>query len=64
MPAGIPVATVALDGARNAGILATQILAINDESLLKKLLIFKEDLKIKVVNANKELSKVTYKFKV
>ena len=40
MPAGIPVATVALDGARNAGILATQILAINDESLLKKLLIF------------------------
>jgi len=64
MPAGIPVATVALDGARNAGILATQILAISDDSLLKKLLIFKEDLKTKVVNANKELSKVTYKFKV
>jgi len=64
MPAGIPVATVALDGARNAGILATQILAIADDSLMKKLLIFKEELKSKVVKANNELSKTEFKFKV
>lgn len=64
MPAGIPVATVALNGARNAGILATQILAIADETIMKKLVVFKEDLKSKVIKANKELSKTEFKFKV
>jgi len=58
MPAGVPVATVALNGARNAGILATQILATNDETLYQKLLAYKESLKEKVnqqiANLNKK----------
>ncbi|MAO45743.1 MAG: 5-(carboxyamino)imidazole ribonucleotide mutase [Crocinitomicaceae bacterium] len=49
MPAGVPVATVALDGGRNAGILAAQILAIADSNLLNKIAQFKEDLKAKVL---------------
>jgi 5-(carboxyamino)imidazole ribonucleotide mutase len=48
MPAGVPVATVALNGARNAGILAAQILASSNEALYAKLLAFKETLKEKV----------------
>jgi len=64
MPAGIPVATVAIDGARNAGILAAQILATADETVSKKLELFKENLKNKVVKANQELSKTEFKFKI
>ncbi|MDX1902643.1 MAG: 5-(carboxyamino)imidazole ribonucleotide mutase [Thermonemataceae bacterium] len=48
MPAGVPVATVALNNAQNAGILATEILAITDEELHQKLLVYKEFLKEKV----------------
>lgn len=48
MPNGIPVATVALNAAKNAGILAAQILGISDESLTERLKAFKEDLKLKV----------------
>jgi 5-(carboxyamino)imidazole ribonucleotide mutase len=44
MPSGIPVATVAIGGARNAGLLAAQILAVGDAALLKKVLAFKEKL--------------------
>lgn len=44
MPAGIPVATVAIDGARNAGILAAQILAQGDDSLTERLVAFKADM--------------------
>jgi 5-(carboxyamino)imidazole ribonucleotide mutase len=44
MPSGIPVATVAIGGARNAGLLAAQILAVGDEALLKKVVAFKEKL--------------------
>jgi 5-(carboxyamino)imidazole ribonucleotide mutase len=51
MPAGVPVATVALDGARNAGILAAQILATSDTQLLDRIQSFKEEMKNKVVNA-------------
>ena len=51
MPAGVPVATVALDGGRNAGILAAQILAVADSHLLNKISKFKEDLKLKVLDA-------------
>ena len=47
MPPGIPVATVALDGGQNAGILAVQILAAGDDTLLKKVIEFKENLKNK-----------------
>jgi 5-(carboxyamino)imidazole ribonucleotide mutase len=49
MPAGVPVATVALDGARNAGILAAQILATNDGDLQRRIVEFKEHLKAKVI---------------
>ncbi len=48
MPGGIPVATVAINGAKNAGILATQILATSDEKLYKKVLAYKESLKVGV----------------
>ncbi|MGB4204919.1 MAG: 5-(carboxyamino)imidazole ribonucleotide mutase [Bacteroidales bacterium] len=64
MPPGIPVATVALNGARNAAILATQILATADESLMNKIIHFKEDLKEKVEKANSELAKHSYRFRV
>lgn len=64
MPPGIPVATVAINGARNAGILAVQMLAINDESLQKQLLAFKENLKKKIVKANEDLAAAKYEFRV
>ena len=48
MPAGVPVATVALDGARNAGILAAQILGVADPELRNRIIAFKENLKSKV----------------
>jgi 5-(carboxyamino)imidazole ribonucleotide mutase len=63
MPPGIPVATVGLDGARNAGILAVQILATGDPMIIKKIKRFKSDLAGKVVKANEELKGVRYKFK-
>ncbi len=55
MPGGVPVATVALDGARNAGILAAQILGSSDPELLEKIVDFKEGLKEKVMAASKKL---------
>ena len=55
MPEGVPVATVALDGAANAGILAAQMLATNDQEIFKKIKNYKEELKNKVFNSNKEL---------
>lgn len=51
MPAGVPVATVALNGGRNAGILAAQIIAASDPTLLKKIAQFKEELRKKVLEA-------------
>ncbi|HHN48888.1 MAG TPA: 5-(carboxyamino)imidazole ribonucleotide mutase [Bacteroidales bacterium] len=64
MPPGIPVATVAVNGARNAAILAAQIIATGDEALMKKVVRFKEELKTKVVKANEELAKHQFKFRV
>lgn len=55
MPGGVPVATVALDGAQNAGILAAQIMAVADESLFQRLTTFKESLKTKVINSIPEV---------
>ncbi|MCF0070875.1 5-(carboxyamino)imidazole ribonucleotide mutase [Dyadobacter sp. CY261] len=55
MPAGVPVATVALDGARNAGILAAQIIGASDTEVAKRLDAFKESLKEKVAAMNEEL---------
>ena len=51
MPTGVPVATVALDGGRNAGILAAQTLSVADSNLLNNIAQFKEDLKAKVLDA-------------
>jgi 5-(carboxyamino)imidazole ribonucleotide mutase len=55
MPEGVPVATVALNGATNAGIIAAQILGIDDAEISKKLTQYKENLKEKVIKTNKEL---------
>jgi 5-(carboxyamino)imidazole ribonucleotide mutase len=52
MPAGVPVATVALNGGRNAGILAAQIIAASDPKLLSKIAQFKEELRKKVLEAS------------
>jgi len=53
MPGGVPVATVALNGAKNAGILAAQIIGASDKCVLDKILIYKEGLKAKVLEASK-----------
>lgn len=63
MPPGIPVATVAINGAMNAGILASQILAVGDKVLKAKIVEFKESLKMKIIEANKELAQVKYEYK-
>lgn len=55
MPAGVPVATVALDGARNAGILAAQIMGVADVAVAERLAVFKEALKEKVVDMRMKL---------
>lgn len=63
MPPGIPVATVAVNGALNAAILAVQMMATGDENLMQKMVEYKESLKQKIVKANEELSEVKYNFK-
>lgn len=55
MPTGVPVATVALDGATNAGILAAQIIGVSDKCVLDKILLYKEGLKLKVNKASEEM---------
>jgi 5-(carboxyamino)imidazole ribonucleotide mutase len=55
MPAGVPVATVALDGARNAGILAAQILGTQDEEIRQRIIDFKKSLKDKVDMMSKDV---------
>lgn len=57
MPAGVPVATVALDGALNAGILAAQIIGSSDKCVLDKILLYKEGLKLKVFKAAEKIRK-------
>ena len=64
MPPGIPVATVAINGAMNAAILAVQMLALSDETLAQKFAAYKEGLKNKIVKANQELKEVKYEYKV
>ncbi|MBQ4377385.1 MAG: 5-(carboxyamino)imidazole ribonucleotide mutase [Bacteroidales bacterium] len=63
MPPGIPVATVAINGAQNAAILAMQIMATGDDQMMQKLVEYKAGLKKKIVKANEELAKLEYKFK-
>ena len=61
MPSGIPVATVAINGGLNAGILAAKILATSDEALLEKLEAYSEEMKQSVVAKAEKLDKVGYK---
>ncbi|MCL4816426.1 MAG: 5-(carboxyamino)imidazole ribonucleotide mutase [Flavobacteriales bacterium] len=64
MPPGIPVATVGLDGGQNAGILAVQIIAAGNESLLNEVLQFKANLKSKILKANEELQQHKFEYRV
>ena len=63
MPPGIPVATVGMNNALNAAILAAQILAVGDPQIAKRFLAYKEGLKKKIAAANEQLKDVHYKFK-
>ena len=63
MPPGIPVATVGINAALNAAILATQMLALGDEVIGEKVEAYKRSLEEKIVKANNELSQLDYKFK-
>lgn len=56
MPGGVPVATVALNGAKNAGILAAQIIGSSDQEILDKIIAYKESLKVKVIDSSKNLN--------
>jgi len=63
MPPGIPVATVGVNAAQNAGILAAQIIATGDKNVMKEVIKYKESLKKKIVQANEELKAVKYQYK-
>ncbi len=63
MPPGIPVATVGINAAQNAGILAAQIIASGDKEVMKEVVKYKESLKKKIVQANEELKAVKYQYK-
>lgn len=64
MPSGIPVATVALDGAKNAAILAMQIIATGEPEVQQQMLKFKAELADKIAQANKELASVEFRNRV
>jgi len=63
MPPGIPVATVGVTAAQNAGILAAQIIGTGDPEIMKEMVKYKEILKKKIVEANEELKNVKYPYK-
>ena len=63
MPPGIPVATVGINAAQNAGILAAQIIATGNNEIMNDVVKYKESLKNKIIQANEELKKVKYPFK-
>ena len=63
MPPGIPVATVGVNSAQNAGILAAQIIGTGNEKILNEVAGYKKNLKKKIVEANKELKKVKFPYK-
>jgi 5-(carboxyamino)imidazole ribonucleotide mutase len=64
MPPGIPVAAVAINGSLNAAILSAQMIATGDADLMKRLVIYKNDLKKKIQNANEELTQYEFKYRV
>lgn len=63
MPPGIPVATVAINGAMNAGLLAVQILALSDPKINEQFKAYKNNLKQKIVKANEELKEIKFAYK-
>ena len=63
MPPGIPVATVGINAAQNAGILAAQIIGTGDSAVMEQVVAFKENLKKKIIAANEDLKKVEYPYK-
>jgi 5-(carboxyamino)imidazole ribonucleotide mutase len=63
MPPGIPVATVGINAAQNAGILAAQIIALGDNEVMIEVKKYKESLKKKIIQANEELKNVKYQYK-
>lgn len=64
MPPGIPVATVGVNGAQNAAILAVEMMALADEALAARLAEFKNGLKEKIEKANRDLAELKYEFKI
>ena len=64
MPPGIPVATVGVNGAQNAAILAAQMIALTDDDVAAKVDAWKAGLGAKIEKANKELAQINYKYKV
>lgn len=63
MPPGIAVATVGINAAMNAAVLATQMIALTDEDVARRFSSYRSSLKEKIVKANAELAKIEYKFK-
>jgi 5-(carboxyamino)imidazole ribonucleotide mutase len=63
MPPGIPVATVGINAAQNAAILAAQIIATGDKAVMQEVVKYKESLKNKIVQANEELKNIKYHYK-
>jgi 5-(carboxyamino)imidazole ribonucleotide mutase len=63
MPPGIPVATVGINAAQNAGILAAQIIGVGNSETMNEVIKYKEGLKQKIVEANEELKKIKYPYK-
>jgi 5-(carboxyamino)imidazole ribonucleotide mutase len=63
MPPGIPVATVGVNAAQNAGILAVQIIATGNKKIMNEVITYKENLKNKIVQANEELKAVKFRYK-
>ena len=64
MPAGIPVATMALDGARNAAIFAARILALSDSNLAERMIDFQHNLNLKIEEANESIKEIKYRYKI
>jgi 5-(carboxyamino)imidazole ribonucleotide mutase len=63
MPPGIPVATVAINGALNAAVLALQMMAVGDDTLKEKVISYKQGLKKKIVKTNQDLAEIKFKYK-
>ena len=64
MPPGIPVATVGVNAAQNAAILAVEMLALSDETIAQRLAVYKGSLKAKIEKAHKDLAELKYEYKV